>query len=99
MGELEGVKLRDPYIFVKADDFFQSIDSPSSEVKQPSTIAYNAADQLLDDGTENPACRHGSVFRFNDGALLLIQFMRPRVWRIRFDPSNEKGSHFTDYNT
>jgi hypothetical protein len=52
----------------------------------------------MPDGKENPVCSHGAVFRFNDDSLLLIQFMRPRVWRIRFDPSNKSSSDFTDYN-
>ncbi|KAK7415851.1 hypothetical protein QQZ08_012222 [Neonectria magnoliae] len=95
----EDTKLRDPYIFVKAEDFFGGLDSNSSGVKQPATIAYRAEDQLATDGSKNPACSHGAVFRFNDGSFLLIQFMRPRVWRIRFDPNNQKGSDFTDYNT
>ncbi|KAH7002467.1 glycosyl hydrolases family 31-domain-containing protein [Ilyonectria destructans] len=99
MNEFEATKLRDPYLFVKADDFFQGLDAPSANVNQPATVSYKATDQLLDDGTKNPACSHGTIFRFNDGSLLLIQFMRPRVWRIRFDPHNQKGSDFTDYNS
>lgn len=99
MDDFEATKLRDPYIFVKADDFFNGLDAPSSDVKQPATISYKEEDQLLENGKGNPACSHGKIFRFNDGALLLIQFMRPRVWRIRFDPNNQKGSDFTDYNT
>ncbi|KAH8676424.1 glycosyl hydrolases family 31-domain-containing protein [Tricladium varicosporioides] len=92
-------KLRDPYIFTKADDFFKDIDGPSSGVSQPATISYQESDQLLSDGKNNPACSHGRIFRFNDGSLLLIQFMRPRVWRIRFSPWNKNGFDFTDYNT
>ncbi|KAH7134411.1 glycosyl hydrolases family 31-domain-containing protein, partial [Dactylonectria macrodidyma] len=100
MGGYEDIKLRDPYIFIKADDFFQGLDNPNAgDVKQPATISYKPDDQLLADGSKNPACSHGNVFRFNDGSLLLIQFMRPRVWRIRFDPNNDKGSDFTDFNT
>ncbi|KAI8650703.1 Gal-mutarotas-2 domain-containing protein [Fusarium keratoplasticum] len=99
MGEFEATKLRDPYIFVKADDFFQGLDSPSGGVKQPATVSLQPSDQLLDDGKPNPAVSHGAIFRFNDDSLLLVQFMRPQVWRIRFDPNNRKGSEFTDYNS
>jgi hypothetical protein len=99
MSDFNATKLRDPYIFQKADDFFKEVDSLSSGVNQPATIAYNESDQLLQDGKQNPACSHGAVFRFNDNSFLLIQFMRPRVWRIRFDPNNQNGSDFTDYNT
>jgi hypothetical protein len=99
MSELEATKLRDPFIFVKADDFFKDIDVSANKVKRPATISYRAGDQSLDDSSKNPACSHGRIFRFNDDSLLLIQFMRPRVWRIRFDPNNRKGSDFTDFNT
>ncbi|KAI5919462.1 glycosyl hydrolases family 31-domain-containing protein [Camillea tinctor] len=99
MGVYEDIKLRDPYIFVKADDFFQGLKAHNGDVKQPTTVSFQNNDQLLDDGKPNPACSHGAVFRFDDDSLLLIQFMRPKVWRIRFDPNNKKGSDFTDFNT
>lgn len=93
------VKQRDPYIFKKAEDVFADIDRTGGGVKQPYSIDYRLEDQLLTDGKPNPACSHGKVFRFNDNALLLIQFMRPEVWRIRFDAKNKAGSDFSDYNT
>ena len=96
----EQVKLRDPYIFRKSEDFFQDIDNPGSPgLKQPSKISYQDSDQLLPDKTVNPATSHGRIFRFDDGALLLIQFMRPRVWRIRFDPKATTGSQYSDFNS
>ncbi|KAM5354780.1 hypothetical protein ACJ41O_001426 [Fusarium nematophilum] len=91
MGYLEEIKERDPYIFVKADDFFQGIDAHRGDVKQPTSVSFSEEDQKLDDGKTNPACSHGRVFRFNDDSLLLIQFLRPKVWRVRFDPNNKKG--------
>ncbi|KAF4452162.1 alpha-1,4-glucan lyase [Fusarium austroafricanum] len=100
MGYHEDVKLRDPYIFVKSDDFFQNLDSGNVKVNRPSRIAYRPEDQLLSDGkTKNPACKSGAIFRFNDDSLLLIQFLRPKVWQIRFDPNNQAGSDFSDFNT
>ncbi|KAM0489631.1 hypothetical protein ACHAP8_012386 [Fusarium lateritium] len=99
MGWAEDTKLLDPYIFVKSDDFFQGIDSGATQVKRPRTITFNQNDQLLGDGKPNPACTHGRIFRFEDGSLLLIQFMRPKVWQIRFDPNNRSGEDFTDFNT
>lgn len=99
MGWAEDVKIRDPYNFVKSDDFFQSIDNGSTKINRPKSISFKESDQLMSDGTPNPACSHGRVFRFNDNSLLLIQFVRPKVWQIRFDPHNEKGDDFTDFNT
>jgi hypothetical protein len=99
MGWAEETKLRDPYIFIKSDDFFQGIDSGSTQLNRPRAITFNQNDQLLSNGNQNPACTHGRIFRFDDDSLLLIQFMRPKVWQIRFDPSNRSGEDFTDFNT
>ncbi|WQF89176.1 Putative glycoside hydrolase family 31, galactose mutarotase-like domain superfamily [Colletotrichum destructivum] len=101
MGDtLTATKLRDHFIFKKADDFFQDeVDGQGTGISQPSRVSFSEADQNLPDGQRNPACNYGRIFRFNDGSLLLVQFLRPRVWRIRFDPHNKEPSHFTDYNT
>ncbi|KAF4968546.1 hypothetical protein FSARC_4113 [Fusarium sarcochroum] len=90
------IKLRDPYLFVTSDDFFQNLDSGNAKVNRPTRVTYPAADQLLSDGKKNSACSHGAVFRFNDNSLLLIQFSRPKVWQIRFDAKNQEGSNLTD---
>ncbi|KAK5651788.1 hypothetical protein OQA88_11655 [Cercophora sp. LCS_1] len=94
----QDVKLRDPYIFKKAEDFFGETDHASG-LRQPAKVSYEPGDQLGVDGKTNPATSHGRIFRFNDGTLILIQFMRPRVWRIRFDPNATAGSDYTDYNS
>ncbi|KAH7025658.1 alpha-1,4-glucan lyase [Microdochium trichocladiopsis] len=100
MGTLEQIKLRDPYIFKKADDFFSlDVDGPGSSMKQPRSISYVDNDQQLSNGQQNPVCRHGRIFRFDDNSLLLIQFLRPKVWRVRFSPKNKSPQDFTDYNT
>jgi hypothetical protein len=95
----EQAKFRDPYIFKKAEDFFQDIDNPGSGLKQPSKISYKDEDQLTSDKKTNPATSHGRIFRFNDGSLICIQFLRPRVWKVRFDPKAEAGSDYSDFNS
>lgn len=95
----EQVKFRDPYIFKRAEEFFQDIDNPGSGLKQPSKITYKDEDQLTPDNKTNPATSHGRIFRFNDGSLLCIQFLRPRVWKVRFDPKAKAGSDYTDFNS
>ncbi|TKX18260.1 glycosyl hydrolases family 31 protein [Elsinoe australis] len=93
------VRYRDPYTFQKAEDFFSDFDAPAqSWVKQPTSISYTKQDnydknKLLD------VCYRGRIFRFDTGGLLLIQFLRPRVWRIRFNEKHIDSSFFTDYNT
>lgn len=93
------VKGRDPYSFKKAEDFFHGLDNDEANTKQPQTVFYRESDQQLKNGEPNPVSSHGRVFRFDDDGLLLVQFMRPRVWRIRFDANNKVGADFTDYNT
>jgi len=94
----ESVKARDPYLFIPADEFFQQVEQ-SIGTRQPSSVKLLDEDQLLADGkTPNPVTYRGRIFRFNDGTLLLVQFIRPQVWRIRFSVVNKTGDDFTDYN-
>ena len=89
-------KNRDPYIFKPAEWFFKEIEYGT---QQPQQVSLNQADQEIA-GEPNPVCSHGRIFQFNDGlGYLLIQFMRPSVWRIRFHELNKKPTDFTDYNT
>ncbi|KAL1636191.1 hypothetical protein SLS58_009885 [Diplodia intermedia] len=91
-------KHRDPYRFIPADEFFDR--ELSANTLRPDSVTYNEKDQLDATGNaQNPACGHGRVFRLSTGALMLIQFMRPLVWRIRFYPHYKEGHEFTDYNT
>ena len=109
MTDFEAVQIRrqDHYLFKKADDFFAELnhDQANSNPKlhQPRTISFREEDQKIPgpDGNpiQNPVCSHGRIFRFDDDSLLLIQFLRPRVWRIRFSVKNKVGSDFTDFNT
>jgi hypothetical protein len=99
MDDEDSKRLRDPFIFKPAENFFDEVDNVGSGTKQPSRVTYRDSDQLLANGQPNPACSHGRVFRFDDDSLLLLQFLRPKVWRVRFDPANKSGADFTDYNS
>lgn len=94
--------VRDPYTFQKAEDFFADFDgvaSPSkSRVKHPERIGFSKQDNFVK-GRLLDTCYRGRIFRFDTNALLLIQFLRPQVWRICFDEKNASGTDFTDYNT
>lgn len=98
-GDGDHPKHRDPYRFIPADDFFESLSNPASGTKQPDSIAFDPEDQLDVNRKPNKACDHGRIFRLNTGGVLLIQFMRPLVWRIRFNPHYAAGHQFTDFNT
>lgn len=90
-------KTQDQYIFKPAEWFFKEI--AGGKPIQPHTISCEEADQQAN-GTPLPVSSHGRIFRFNDKlGFLLIQFMRPQVWRIRFHSTNTTPSDFSDYNT
>jgi hypothetical protein len=89
-------KNRDPYTFKPADDFFKDLDNPG----RPTGVEFHEEDQQLPDGSKNPVSKEfGRIFRFNDGKFLLVQFMRPRVWRIRFSHHFEEPCCYSDFNT
>ncbi|EKG12891.1 Glycoside hydrolase family 31 [Macrophomina phaseolina MS6] len=91
-------KHRDPYRFIPADEFFDR--ELLTGTVRPDSVTFSEKDQLDATGKKlNPACGHGRVFRLSTGAVMLIQFMRPLVWRIRFYPHYKEGHDFTDYNT
>ncbi|KAF4556602.1 putative glycosyl hydrolases family 31 protein 6 [Elsinoe fawcettii] len=95
----DAVKYRDPYTFQKAEDFFSDFDVPASPwVKQPTSITYSKQDNYQKNKL-NDVCYRGRIFRFDTGGLLLVQFLRPRVWRLRFNEKHQDGSAFTDFNT
>jgi hypothetical protein len=90
-------KIQDPYIFKPAEWFFKEI--ASGKPVTPHTILYEESDQQAD-GIPLPVTSHGRIFRFNDQlGFLLIQFMRPQVWRITFHSANKSPEDFTDYNS
>lgn len=88
-------KHRDPYRFIPADDFFESF----SGKHQPTSVTCKPEDQVTEDKTRNAACHNGRIFRFNNDTLMLIQFIRPLVWRIQFHSKHRKGSEFIDWNS
>ncbi|KAK7934903.1 glycoside hydrolase family 31 protein [Apiospora marii] len=93
-------KSRDPFTFTPADDFFPDVVSGNSQTHQPNSLEYHAEDQKGKDGKINPVCeKYGRIFRFDDGKHLVVQFMRPRIWRIRFNPRFQGASDHSDYNT
>ncbi|KAK0653238.1 Alpha-glucosidase 2 [Lasiodiplodia hormozganensis] len=94
-GDAAHPKHYDPYRFVPADDFFENFTAKC----QPNCVTYKPDDQLTEEKTRNPASSHGRIFRLNDDAVLLVQFIRPLVWRIQFNPSYRRGSDFTEWNT
>jgi hypothetical protein len=92
-------KTRDPYVFKPADDFYGDLYKPESQTRQPTKVEFFKEDQLLSSGQINPPCaKYGKIFRLDNDKFLLIQFIRPRVWRLRFH-SEFTAQQYSDYNT
>lgn len=99
MADCEAVRYEDPYSFKKAEDFFADFDGKgASWVKHPESIEYRKTDNYVNNKLL-AHCYRGRVFRFDTGGLLLIQFLRPRVWRLRFDEKHTTSTEFSDYNS
>ncbi|KAF7879540.1 hypothetical protein EAF04_000735 [Stromatinia cepivora] len=90
-------KTQDPYIFQPAEWFFKDVENGNPT--QPQSVSLNLDDQMVEK-MPNPVSSHGRIFRFNDKlGFLLVQFMRPQVWRLQFHSTNESPADFSDYNT
>lgn len=93
-------KSRDPFTFQPADDFFADLDGETVHTHRPVSVSYHAADQTPKPGFESPINhKYGRILRFDDGKHLVVQFLRPRVWRIRFNPRSKAASDYSDFNT
>jgi hypothetical protein len=68
-------KLADPYNFVPADEFFPSLDIPTSGVKRP-TAVINFTHEPGKDG------RGGLYLHFDDSTCLLVQYIQPKLWKL-----------------
>ncbi|KAL6832031.1 glycoside hydrolase family 31 protein [Trichoderma camerunense] len=107
MDQFDQIKNRDPYTFIRADDFFDYFDTNlfDTGIKQPESVSHHDEDQPQKDG--KAIFGRGKVFRLHealddqsdDQSFLLIEFIRPRVWRIRFDPIAKSQPTFKDENS
>jgi hypothetical protein len=95
----DAVRFQDKYTFQKAEEFFEDFgDDAKPWVNTPESISYNEADNYVDGKLREP-CYRGRIFRLDTGGLLLIQFLRPQVWRIRFNEKLLTPIEISDYNT
>ncbi|KAF8453391.1 glycosyl hydrolases family 31-domain-containing protein [Kalaharituber pfeilii] len=84
---------RDPYTFIKAEEFFA--------LKDQFVTPHSAS---LEKGVnDQDVTATGAMFRLSRKSqrdtLLLIQFIRPKVFRVRFDPSVESAKEYLDWNS
>ena len=94
----------DPYTFLRADDFFtQHLDAGAlGSFKNPGTVALQQGPKPKDNKC---LTQTGALFRFDPTSsdtpakYLLIQFIRPQMWRLRFNPQAEKAEDYNNENS
>ncbi|RPB14264.1 hypothetical protein P167DRAFT_543814 [Morchella conica CCBAS932] len=91
-------ELQDSHNFLLPEEFSQSVKR--GEFKSPTKIIYNPEDNLAG----NPVIKTRVLLRLQVGdqeeqPLFLLQFARPKVWRIRFDPDSLAPEQYDDYNS
>jgi len=88
----------DGHTFILPEDFFA--EKNLSTFNSANTCSFDPADN---DPQIVPAVTTGAIFRLNSGlgplTLFLIQFVRPNVWRIRFDPTKKTAGAYKDFNS
>ncbi|KAG9123057.1 hypothetical protein FRC07_000299 [Ceratobasidium sp. 392] len=87
-------KKEDVYRYINAKDFFSHLDSDSG------SRSYTRVDNVkLEDDPEKRVTHHGCAFRDEDGKIFLVEFMRPTVFRIRFNPEYTDLKQYPDGNS
>ncbi|KAH0610436.1 uncharacterized protein H6S33_011963 [Morchella sextelata] len=85
--------ISDPLNFCKAEDYY----SVALGWKGPQKVI--GIDTTPPKGTKYPKNWHGVNLRFDDGTLGVVQFIRPCVWRVRYDPGFKTSDEYGDENT
>ncbi|KAA8895125.1 alpha-1,4-glucan lyase [Sphaerosporella brunnea] len=93
--------LGDPIKFVKAEDFFNAMNIGDGW-KSPTKVVSITVDPPTDLDPSNPSAAdyyHGVTVTFDDGTLAAIQFIRPTVFRVRYDPAVKSRDEYGDANS
>lgn len=91
----------DSHTFLLPEEFFESVNT--GQFTGATSVCYVPKDNW----SKNPVITTGVLLRVEhktapastDKPLLLLQFVRPKVWRVRFDPANTKPEDYNDYNS
>ncbi|KAG8720711.1 hypothetical protein FRC09_009097 [Ceratobasidium sp. 395] len=86
----------DPYSYITAEEFFKRLDANAgNEFQRIESV------QLHEDSETHAICHHGGAFRTNNDKILIIDFVRPTSFRLRFspDPRYSDINNIWDNNT
>lgn len=98
---LQSSLLDDSHTFLLPEEFFESVNN--GQFTTATAVTYVPKDNW----SKNPVISTGVLLRVESKSpssstekpLLLLQFVRPKVWRIRFDPACTKPEDYNDYNS
>ncbi|KAF8467697.1 glycosyl hydrolases family 31-domain-containing protein [Kalaharituber pfeilii] len=85
--------LGDPLNFIKAEDFFDQASKWND--RQPEEII--SVNQAVPPSAKVPDCWRAVNIEFNDGTWAVVQFIRPKLFRVRYDPTVDTNpDQYTD---
>jgi hypothetical protein len=91
----------DPIKFVKAEDFFNAMNSTNSGWNSPKEVVNISSKPPKDLDPDNPNAAdyyHGVTVTFDDETLCVMQFIRPTAFRVRYDPAVRNSDEYGDEN-
>lgn len=84
--------MNDPINFCTAEEYFSQLPGWKGP-KQITSISDVAPADI-----KVPACWHGVTLTFDDSTLCVVQFIRPTLWRVRYDTSVKELNGYSDLN-
>ncbi|KAG8709468.1 hypothetical protein FRC12_001227 [Ceratobasidium sp. 428] len=90
-------KEKDVYRYIRAEEFFGDLDSDAGS--HDYTRIENV--QLLEEQSdeEKSITHHGKAFRDDNGKIFILEFIRPTVFRLRFNPNYTTLTEYVDNNS
>ncbi|CCO37447.1 hypothetical protein BN14_11603 [Rhizoctonia solani AG-1 IB] len=94
-------KQSDPYRYVKAEDFFSDLDSEDGRPQWARVENVELLPNQFDaqGNIKNKTCDHGLAFQDSNNKIFLIQFIRPTVFRVRFNPRYASAEQYSIWNS
>lgn len=85
----------DPLNFILAEDFFKS----AREFNGPTRIESVQIARYPAQPPDPIVLERGIALFFDDNTICVIQFVRPTLWRVRYDPTIAELNGYRDENT
>lgn len=84
--------MSNPLNFCTAEEYFKETPKWGGPTQVTSISETPPAD------VESKDHYHAVCITFNDGTLCSVQFIRPTVWRVRYDPAVKSPNEYSDLN-